>query len=247
MPHHHDDVAALRPRRARPAARARAPSARLVEHERCRPGRGARGLRTARARDRDDDRRQGEQPGERNLLGGRCPCRRDLHERRVAGEACGAPHAAERRVRDERDPPLLAALEHAASSRAVVEQAQRHLHRGDGSQLERLVELRPVDVRHADAAHEAVTHEPRKRAHRRPPGRARVGRVDEEEVDRKPVERLEARLAVGADRLRTAIRDPAAAGPRHAALRDDAGIRAAEQPRPGAPRCARTRGRCRRS
>src|SRR5262249_43516404 len=40
-------------------------------------------------------------------------------------------------------------------------------------------------------------------------------------VDRKPVERGDARLAVGADRLRTAVGDPGASGPGHSALRDD--------------------------
>ena len=53
--------------------------------------------------------------------------------------------------------------------------------------------------------------------------------MDEVEVDREAVERCEARLAVGPDRLRAAVRDPGAAGARHAALRHDprARVRAA--------------------
>ena len=45
--------------------------------------------------------------------------------------------------------------------------------------------------------------------------------MDEVEVDRQAVESGEARFAVGADRLRAAVRDPRAAGARHAALRHD--------------------------
>ena len=73
----------------------------------------------------------------------------------------------------------------------------------------------------ADAPHEALVDEPGERAHGGSPRRSRIGRVDEVEVDREPVQRGEARLAVGADRLRATVRDPGAAGPRHAALRHD--------------------------
>ena len=92
--------------------------------------------------------------------------------------------AAERRVGDQRDPELLAALEHTAPHGTVVEQAQRHLHRGDRSELERLVELPAIDVRDADVPHEPVADEPRERAHGGAPRHAWVGRVDEKEVDR---------------------------------------------------------------
>ena len=47
------------------------------------------------------------------------------------------------------------------------------------------------------------------------------GRVEEVEVDGQPAECLEARLAVGADRLRATVRDPRAIRPRHAAFRHD--------------------------
>ena len=99
--------------------------------------------------------------------------------------------------------------------------AQRHLDRAHRRELERLVELRAVDVRETDGAHEPLLGEPRERANRGTPRRPRVGRVDEVEVDREPVQRLEARLAVRADRLGTAVRDPCAGRTRHPALRHD--------------------------
>ena len=119
-------------------------------------------------------------------------------------------------------PSLGAALDHAAAQRAIVERAERDLHGRDRRELERLVELRPVDVRDAHAPHEPVVDEPRQRAQRRPPRRPRIGRVEQVEVDRQAVERREARLAVGPDRLRAPVGQPAAARPRHAALGHDA-------------------------
>ena len=102
-----------------------------------------------------------------------------------------------------------------------------------------------------DVPHEPVVDEPRQRAHRRSPRRPRIGRVDEVEVDRQAVERGEARLAVGADRLRAAVRDPRAA--RRASCRPSSRSRAVasapqarEQRGPAAARCRRTSARCRR-
>ena len=65
--------------------------------------------------------------------------------------------------------------------------------------------------------------------------------MDEVEVDREAVQRREARFAVGADRLRAAVRDPRAAGPAHAALRHDP--RARSPHRSGGGR-ARAAARC---
>ena len=128
----------------------------------------------------------------------------------AAGEARRAARPAERRVGDQRDTRLGASLDQADAERPVVDHAQGNLHRGDRSEPERLVQLTPVDVREADARHQTVLDEPGERAHRRPPRRSRVGSVEEVEVDREPVERLEARLAVRADRLRAAVGDPGA-------------------------------------
>ena len=128
---------------------------------------------------------------------------------------------AEGRVRHHCDPFLRAPVDDAPAQRAVVERAERDLDRRDRRQLERLVELPAVDVRETDAADETVVDEPRERAHRRAPRRARIRRVQEVEVDRQPVECGETRLAVGADRLRSAVGNPGAAGARHPALRHD--------------------------
>ena len=126
---------------------------------------------------------------------------------------------------DHRDARLGAALDDPASERAVVERTERNLDGSDRRQLERLVQLRPVDVREPHVPHEAFLCEPRQRPHGGPPRRPRVGRVNEVEIDREPVESVKARLAVGVNRLRPSVRDPPAAGPRHASLRHDPGSR----------------------
>ena len=111
-------------------------------------------------------------------------------------------------MREQRQPELVAALEDAAAECAVIEARERNLHCCDRRELERLVELPAVDVRDPDAPNEALVREPGERAQRGPPRRSRIGRVEEIEVDRQAVERVEARLAVGADRLRAAVRAP---------------------------------------
>ncbi len=123
---------------------------------------------------------------------------------------------------DQGDSLLRAALDDPAAQGAIVVDAECHLDRRDRSVLECLVELEPVDVRHADAPHHTFVGEPRERTHGGPPGSTGIGCVNEIEVDGKAVEGSEARLAVGANRLCTAVRDPAVAGPCHAAFGDDA-------------------------
>src|SRR4029078_7665484 len=129
------------------------------------PRRRAGGLRTTSARDRDDDAREAEQPRERLL-------RIDTH---------GALRPAERRVRDQRDPELVAPLDDAAAQCPVVEGRERDLDRRNGSQLARLVETAPVDVRDADAPNEPFVGKSAERAYRRRPGCPWIGRVDEVE------------------------------------------------------------------
>ena len=173
-----------------------------------------RSLGTPRPGDRDDDARESQEPRERLL--------------RV--DTCGALRPAERRMREQRDPELITALDHPTAERTVVEGVECHLDGGDGRELQRLVEPAAVDVREPDPPHEAFVGKPRERTHRRLPRRARIGCVKEVEVDRKAVERGEARLAVGEDRLGPAVRDPRAAGPGHAALRHDSrGLRRAAE------------------
>ena len=45
--------------------------------------------------------------------------------------------------------------------------------------------------------------------------------MDQVEIDRKAIQRVEARLAVSADRLRASVRHPPGSGSRHAALGHD--------------------------
>ena len=187
-------------------------------------GRGGRAcrLRTRRARDRDDQRRQAQQPGQGDLRRRRAVRRRELGERALAREAARTSRPAQRRVRHDGDARLLAALDHAAAQRAIVVRAERDLDGRHGQQLERLVQLRPADVREAGAAHEAVVDEPGQRAQARPPRRARIGRVQQVDVDRQAVQGGQARLAAGADRPRAAVGDPGRAGAGHPALGHDA-------------------------
>ncbi len=133
---------------------------------------------------------------------------------------------------DHGDPLLGAPLDHAAPERLVVVRAERDLDGRDRRQFERLVQLETVDVREPDVPHETFVCEPGQRTHRRSPWSPRVGHMDQVEVDREAVESGEARFAVGANRLRTAVGDPAATGSRHAALGHDPrggiGLRAPE-------------------
>ena len=187
----------------------------------------------AGARDRDDVGRELEQPGERDLGRRRVVRAGDLGERLVAAPrppARRGPPSGECAI--TRDARLVAALDDAAAERAVVEQAQRDLDGGDRRELERLVELRAVDVRRRRRARRGPRRASRASARTDgPPRRPRIGRMEEVEVDREPVERREARLAVGADRLRAAVRHPGAVRPRHAALRHDPGARRARAER----------------
>ena len=114
----------------------------------------------------------------------------------------------------------------------VVVRTERDLDGRDRGELERFVQLGAVDVRETDVPHEPFVCEPGQRTHRGAPRGPRIGNMDEVEVDREAVESGEARLAICADRLRAAVGDPAATGPRHAALghdpRGDIGLRAPE-------------------
>ena len=199
----------------------------VVELERRRARRGARGLRTTRAGDRDDGRGEVEEPGERDLGRGGAVGLGDLRQLGAAREPAGATRPAERRVGDHGDSGLGAALDDSATKGAIVEDAERDLHRRDRGELERLVQLAAVDVREPDPPHETFVDEPRERAHRGPPRRSRVGHMDEVEVDREAVERFEARLAVGANRLRAPVRDPPAARAGHASLGHDRAVASA--------------------
>ena len=132
--------------RSSAAARRRSSGARAARAaERAVSGRRAPGIATTPAKR--------EQPGERDL-GRRRAVRFATRSAPVASSARSA-RPAERRVRDQRDPALLAPLDDAAAQRTVVERAERDLDRGDRRELERLVELPEVDVRDADAPRRA--------------------------------------------------------------------------------------------
>src|SRR5262245_63016851 len=107
----------------------------------------------------------------------------------MAREPAGAPRPAERRVCDDRNAALEAALDDSAAESAVVEDAERDLDSRDRRELERLVELHAIDVRETDPPHEALVDEPGECAHGGSPRRPRVRRVDEVEIDLEPVER----------------------------------------------------------
>ena len=184
-------------------------------------GGGARSLRVAGSHDRHDDLRELEEPRERDLGGAGAARRRDLGENVVAPERADPSRPPERRVRQQSDAGLNAAIDEPAPERAVVERGERDLDRGERCELERLVELLAGDVRHADIADETLVEQAAERADGRRPGCARIRYVHQVEVDRTPVERLEARLAVRPQCLCAPVRHPATAVAAHAALRDD--------------------------
>ena len=139
--------------------------------------------------------------------------------------------SAKRRVGDDDQPGLEAALDDTAAERRVVERAQRNLDRRQRSELERLVELRAIDVGDADARSQPVFVDPSERANRRPPRNPRVGSVQQIEVDRQAGERGQARFAVSPEGAGPPVRYPVAARSRHAALRDDPRQGASQAPR----------------
>ncbi len=126
---------------------------------------------------------------------------------------------------DDGDARLGAAVDEASTEGAIVEGAERNLDCRDRCELERLVQLAAVDVGDPHALHEALIDESDRRAHRGLPRRPRIGCMDEVEVDRQAVQSRKARFAVRANRLRATVRNPAAAGPSHAAFRHDARAR----------------------
>ena len=209
-PHHDDDVAAGHRRRRALSGSADPGSLGIVELQRRRARGRARRLRTAGTGNRDEPGREVEQPGERDLGSGSPVSARGVRQRLVALEPGNPPRSAEWGVRDHRDAGLGTALDDAPAQRAVVERAERDLHRGDRRVPECLVQLVPGDVREPDVPHEAVVEESRERPHGGAPGRARIRRVDEIEVDRQAVESDQTRLAVGAQRLGAPVRDPPA-------------------------------------
>ena len=162
-----------------------------------------------------------EQPGQGYLRLARVACACHVDEPFVLRQSPDPTRATERRVGDERDPELAAAIHDPAAERAVVEDAQRDLHCGDRREVDGFVQLRAGDVADADSPDEAVVDEPRERADGRAPGRPRIGCVQEIQVDLEPGERLQARLAIGPDRLRATVRYPRAVGSRHSTLRHD--------------------------
>ena len=194
-----------------------------VEGDGCSAGGRARGLRTARSRDRDQGWRESEQPRQGDLRRG-CTVRLgNAQQRRVAHQAADAARPSQRGVGDHDDSRAGAVLDEASAECGVVERVERDLHRGDRGDVERLVQLATVDVGQPDVPHQAVLEETAQRAHRGRPGRARIRCMDEVEVDAQAVQGDEAGLAVAGDRAGAAVRDPSAAGPRHATLGDDAG------------------------
>jgi hypothetical protein len=122
---------------------------------------------------------------------------------------------------EHRDPRLGAAVDDASAEGDVVVEAERNLHRCDRGELERLVELAPVDVGEPHAPDEAVVDEPGQRTYGGGPRRPRIGCVEQVEVDRQAVESGQARLAVGADRLRAAVGSPPALERCHPTLGHD--------------------------
>ena len=107
-------------------------------------------------------------------------------------------------------------------SRVVVPHAQLDLHGGDLRDAPRLFDLADGDVAQADRLDQAVALQRRERAHARRQRRARIGRVELIEIDALDAERSPAGLAGGGQMARAAVRHPAAARARQAALgRDD--------------------------
>src|SRR5262249_29648723 len=159
---------------------AQSSSGELVQVEAGPPPRRARGLRAAGAGGGGDGGGGVPPRGPGRVVGGGggggAPPRKRVGgggwER--SGQAPVGGGGAERRPGDRRQPALRAASDHAAAEGFVVEEAQGDLHRGDGGQLQCLVELAPVDVGEADAADQPGVQQRGQRAHAGGPVGARV-------------------------------------------------------------------------
>ena len=92
----------------------------------------------------------------------------------------------------------------------------RHLHRADLGHLARSLQCPQPDVAQADGADHTLAAQPLERSGARGDRYARIRRVQQIHVDAP--ERRQAALAVLVELPLRAHRDPAAAGPRHAAV-----------------------------
>ena len=235
------------------------PSGRRVERQRRGAGGGARGLGTARARDRDERSDRGRAARRARPR----PAWRRAHLRRRRAPVCAC-----RGCRARRGPPsgecAITAMPSSAQRSTIPPRSARSSWTLSAtstaaigassiasSSCRRFTFDRPTrstmcwSSRRASAPHGGS------------PGRPRVRGVDQVQVDRQTVERGEARLAVGEDRLRAAVRDPGAgrAGSsrpwsRSADARGGFAVparrpRAAARCDRGPPRRVRMRARCR--
>ena len=194
----------------------------VAQRERRGAGGRARGLRPSSPRDCHDARCQADEPGERDLLRCRAEPIRDRDAAPI-GEPAGPPGAGRRAAsaRSAPTPPRRTARRRLPGSpgrrggSATTSAAAIGASSSASSSCRRLTFETPTPRTRPSSTRRA------RRADRRPPGRPRIGCVDQVEVDREAVERREARLAVGADRLRATVGRPGAADPPHAALRHD--------------------------
>ena len=129
--------------------------------------------------------------------------------------------AAQRRPGQERDPALAAGVDLALAERAGVAERELVLDGDDLGDAERLLELLGVAVGEPDPAHLALVLELLEGADGLGVGHVGVGAVVLVEVDAVGAERLQRRLAGGADVLGAPVDLPRAAGPDVAGLGRD--------------------------
>src|SRR5580700_752801 len=122
---------------------------------------------------------------------------------------------------DDDNPAVLTEVEQPASHGAVLEHAEGDLDCRDLNEIDRLLQLPSVDVRQPDVSDRALIEQPPECAHRGRPRRPWIWSMDEEEIDGQAVKRCKARLAPGKNRVRAAVRKPAAAGAGHPTFGDD--------------------------
>ena len=206
----------------------------------------------------NDNRRDVEHPGERDLVRARAALSCNGDESSASCETTRSARAAQRRVRDQRDSALLAELDKPSPHRGVIEHAQRNLDGRDLGHVKRLFELAAVHVGDPDIANQPLALQLGERADGGPPGCTRVRGVDQVQVDGNSVEGGETRFAIGANRPGATVGNPQIAGAGHAAFGDDARAlldartsqrvgRAVARSLPGRPGPAHMRVRCRRS
>ena len=189
------------------------------------------GLNARRTGQRDNDRMQIFEPGERDLVGRDAVTRRDRQQRCICGDARQRFAAAEWTIRKQPNAVARAMFRHAAEHAVFVINAQLNLDSVDAREAARLFNLGDSDVAQANRLDYTTSLQCREGADARRQWRPRVDGVQLIQIDRGDVERSAAAFAGGGQVPGAAVGFPAPVRTRQSALGCNRDARAIAVPR----------------